>query len=390
MKNSSQFISWCLGIRKYVCISMLISLGALAQSDSNVGLEHVEFKTLEPWKAPRLYYFFKISSDLSKLVSLSNSKGQVISLPLKALDSETKCPNWSNIKQLKAVSSAQQEVLISNNMSWLAIRVIELENGKYSGLQDFSIELKNGSGSCTYTAQLNSIKGRQEQSLIPNIVFSSSEHRFSNYKVQIKEDFLVAMIRYRIEASTRFRKIGIADQSAISAVLAARGSFWVNGYGNLGSDFQILQSIYTFNNEMSLSEWAFSINSSLFLNLGRASLILKPHLGFRQQLLLGSEENEAFTLSSRSISMFHVGGSLDLELGSRYLVRGRGELGIKEFEKVAPTDPEWRYILMSGALGYRLRPELRLLIENTIHIYKLNTQKINKLDFISFGIEMDF
>jgi len=355
--------------------------------DVDVSKATLSFKTLEAWKAPRLYSFFQITPDLSAIRSLPAKGGASLSVPFQRLGEA--CKGDLRGGDRKVISSADQEVLLSLDGSWIALRATG--KGANPEIENFDIEVSSKSqpGACLLRVNWKSLRSTQRNLLIPSIVFSSAEHRFSGYAVRVKEDFLVASVRYRIEASTRLRSLSLDPDNVFVPVLGARGNFWINRLGYLGADFQIMQSVSSFPKDLSNAEWAFALSSRIYAGLWGATLTFRPHLGIRQQLLL-SEEDVSLPDNSRSISMLQGGLAVDIEFADRWLLRGRGEMGFKEFEKASQSLEDWAYWSAEAAVGYRLRPELRLLLETGLHQYTRAADQIRKLDLISCGIEMDF
>jgi hypothetical protein len=169
----------------------------------------------------------------------------------------------------------------------------------------------------------------------------------------------------------------------------ASASLWSNRLGYLGVDFGIRQSMSSFPGVLVNAEWNFALISHFHWHALDWAWILKPHIGLRQQLLVNKAE---FTIpqGSRSISMFQVGASLDMEFARRWLLRSRTELGFKEFEKIASISNDWAYVLLEGALGYRLTSTLRFLGEAGFQRYFRKSESIQKLDVMRLGVEMDF
>jgi hypothetical protein len=349
----------------------------------------VNFKTFEAWHSPRFYFFFKISENLSSMTSLGNSKSTTVEIPFRKISAA--CPLSLNPQNLRVTTSSLQEVLLSSDRRWLALRVKDDSSDLPSLLDKLVLELSVPGNPEPCALKLDTISLREDsrQSLMPSIVFSGIEHRFSDQEFRISEDFLVAAIRYRVEASTGLRRVSAENVAVSAAMLGARASFWSNRLGFLGADLQVLQSIKTFPRDLSNAEWAFALSSRIHWARRGLSVSLKPFLGMRQLLLL-SEVDVPLPQGSRSVSLLQAGASFDVEFAERWLLRGRGEYGFKEFDRLDTATVDWKSQSFEAALGYRLKAELRLLLEAGVHDISRAAEAIRKLDLVRLGVEMDF
>jgi hypothetical protein len=366
---------------------LLTCFASLAVSDSVEKdlTETVQFKTFEAWSSPRLYYFFRIADDLESVSSLPDSKNVSIKIPFQKMNDF--CQDRLEHRSLRIITRPEQEVLLSSDRRWIALRVAENKSSSLPDLQDIHLEFY--SSACVLRLSWNTLSASARERLIPRIVFSEAEHHFSGQNFRVREDFLVSSVRYRVEAASTLRRITVPDASVWMPMLDARASLWSNRLGYLGVDFGIRQSMSSFPRVLVNSEWNFALISHFHWHALGWAWILKPHIGLRQQLLL-NEAELPIPQGSRSISMFQVGASLDMEFARRWLLRSRAELGFKEFEKIASSSNDWAYVLLEGALGYRLTSELRFLGEAGFQRYSRKSESIQKLNVMRLGIEMDF
>jgi hypothetical protein len=373
-----------LGYILYLAVSLFFLMeSAVVQAAT------VEFKTREVWQSPRFYYFFNISEDFSSMTLLAGKKSATSVIPFQRID--TSCTSGLKPEDLHVRTTSLQEILLSTDRRWIALRVKEPASDLSSLFENIVLEfhVQGSLVPCILKVNSTSFRGVSPLDFMPSIVFTGAEHRYSDQEFRISEDFLVASIRYRFETSTGLRRVTSENVAVTAVVLSARGSFWSNRLSYLGADLQVLQSIQSFPKDLSNAEWALSLNSRLHWAHRGLEFSLKPHLGMRQQLLL-SEVDISLPQGSRSVSLLQVGATIDIEFSERWLIRGRGEYGFKEFDQVQGALVDWKSRSIETALGYRLRSELRLLLEAGVHDISRASEVIRKLDLVRLGVEMDF
>jgi hypothetical protein len=335
----------------------------------------VNFYSLEPWAGPRLYYFLKFSEELTTLGPLS----------LVKTSAQASCPTQLSQATLSVLSSGSQEALISTKQEWLALRKDAL-----APFESIELQLNDRSSqtACTVRIEASQISKHLSETL-PVIVFSESKHLFSGHQFSVKENFLVASLRYRVEASTRLSQFSVDGDSTLAPVIGALGSVWTNRAGQLGADLHIQHSMQSFPKNVYFSEWAVLLTSRLNGNLKNSGFEFRPSLGIKQRLLL-SENGFELPEEARSISLLVAGATFDVEFWDRWMARAGVQYGLKELQKLQASQKDWKFWSANISLGYRLRPELRLTFESGLKNYSRSSLSLRELDFLGCGVELDF
>lgn len=349
--------------------------------------EGAVFRTLNLWSTPRLYLFFQVDLENRQLVYPGRERRPI------ALRASESCPAQLSHADLRVRHGARTEVLLSEDGKWVAIQMNgDLANsGQGFDLPDFTIYLRSLAitASCEFMVDESSVSSFMQTAPLPALLFSDESHQVAGRSFAVREDFLLSLIRFRVHASTRLRSVSFDSTRIFMPMLGAEGQVWMNKYGKIGLNFDIRQSLQSFPNNLFNSEWGILIGPRVSFNTQSFFFMLQPLIGIRQQLLLGDVD---LTLpdSARSVSTWVAGARFDFEFAKRWLLRGDGLYSLKEYEKSSTARNNWQYMKLGGALGYRLRPELRLLGEAALETLTLDGYKVTKLDLFSFAVELDF
>lgn len=345
------------------------------------------FRTLNLWSTPRLYLFFQVNLEKRQLIYPGRERTPI------ALKSSESCPAELSHADLRIRHGARTEVLLSDDGKWVAIQMSgDLANsGQGFNLPNFTIYLRSLAitATCEFEVDESSVRSFMQTAPLPALLFSDESHQVAGRSFAVREDFLLSLVRFRVHASTRLRSVSFDATRVFMPMLGAEGQMWMNKYGKLGLNFDIRQSFQSFPVNLFNSEWGILLGPRISFNTQSLFFLLQPLIGVRQQLLLG-DVNLTLSDEARSVSTWVAGARFDFEFSKRWLLRGEGLYSLKEYEKSSAARSSWQYLKLGGAVGFRLRPELRLLGEAAFETLTLDAYRVTKLDLFSFAVELDF
>jgi len=345
----------------------------------------IRFKTYQTWTEPRLYYFFQTDLRLKQLIPAGTRAGQ--GLPLQAVDKNgANCDVTREVQGIRVFSGEGQELLVSEKESWIAARFDAARP-----FLNFHIEFlfEGSSDFCVMRTNWNGMDPKIRTRVLPILIFAeNTPHTHGGRSVTIREDILLSSLRYRVEVGGYLRMLSIPEGRAWAPIMQAKGQLSSHRFGRMSADLELARSLTSFPFSIAGLEWVGRVGPELLLTWKSSTLIIRPVVGMRQLSLL---VDETVVLPSSTDTLTHLLGGLDVdyEWGERMLVRGGFEYGFLRLDEGLSATP-WRYMNFGASLGYRLRPEMRILLGGGMRSYSQGAEGIALSDVLRANLELDF